>query len=203
MNYNKDNTIDTPNKDYNDKLGNDNLNNNYKASENQVWDYILKVNDLIKQGDYDNADLLVDRCIQLNTQWQYHLIDHNTLLNKKQQIAAARKNGGYPNNPQTSYFQNTVQTLNIYELVNTHRNGINRIPTFLERNGFQYGFTNDQNTVFYYCGHDGVNGLLSFDDKSMVYFIPISLKDKVLGINCQVSSIGLCVDINNSGGIIK
>ena len=164
---------------YFDKIS-ENLNNNHKASENQVWDYLFKVNDLIKQGDYDNADLLVDRCIQLNTQWQYHLIDHNTLLKKKQEIANARGNGSSPNNYSGTYYQDNVQPLSIYELVNLHRNGTNRIPDFLARYGFQYGFTNEQNTVFYYNGQDGVNGTLSFDDKTMTYFIPASVKNKVM-----------------------
>ena len=236
------------------------LTQGHQQASNQVWDNLLKVNTLIKQGDFDNADLLIDHSIQLNAQWQYHLIDHNTLLNKKQEIASARRNGssqnnysGYNSNSnynsnssnddsyvlfkkafnsyvtsayndyENGYYQSARQSLNdayriyeqqklsltqsesdrynklnellkakemsnskinktldLYELMTIHSNGTKGIPNFLARYGYQYGFTNEQNTVFYYCGEDGVDGTLAFDEKYMVYSFPVSEKSKVL-----------------------
>jgi hypothetical protein len=43
----------------------------HRQDENQIWSDLERVNNCIKQGDYDNANLLIDRCIQLNAQWQY------------------------------------------------------------------------------------------------------------------------------------
>lgn len=77
----------------------------HQQGQNQIWSDLESINNMIKQGDYDNANLLIDRCIQLNTQWQYRLVDHNILIRKKNEIAEAKRktssqsyNNGYSQN---------------------------------------------------------------------------------------------------------
>lgn len=79
----------------------------HRQDENQIWSDLERVNNCIKQGDYDNANLLIDRCIQLNAQWQYHLVDHSMLTKKKNEITEAKRmasNRSY--NSSSSFSQN-------------------------------------------------------------------------------------------------
>ncbi|MDD6002029.1 MAG: hypothetical protein PUC50_07555 [Bacteroidales bacterium] len=104
----------------------------HNQAQNQIWDNLERINNLIRQGDYENANLLIDRCIQLNAQWQYNLIDHNTLVQKKDEIAKAKSRSSYSqNNYQSSGYNNynnyNNSQSNYYEddITKSYRNSFN------------------------------------------------------------------------------
>lgn len=86
----------------------------YNQAVNQIWSNLERINNFMRQGDYENANLLIDRCIQLNTQYQYHLYDHNTLLQKKNEIANAKSRSNSQNYYQPSNNYNNNYTQNNY-----------------------------------------------------------------------------------------
>lgn len=86
----------------------------YNQAVNQIWSNLERINNFMRQGDYENANLLIDRCIQLNTQYQYHLYDHNTLLQKKNEIANAKSRSNSQNYYQPSNNYNNNYSQNNY-----------------------------------------------------------------------------------------
>lgn len=96
--------------------------NAHNQAESQIYDYLTNVNSYIKQGDYDNAELLIDRCIQLNARWQYHLIDHSILTNKKQEISNAKYG---TNNQSNNYNHYSNQTNNSSDAIAKFRLYVN------------------------------------------------------------------------------
>lgn len=93
--------------------------NAHIQAENQVYAWLEKVNEYYSKGEYANAELYLNRCIQLNARWNNNLIDNSVLLNYKKQIEEAKKkansqssNINYNQHPGNNYNQSSSNNYN-------------------------------------------------------------------------------------------
>lgn len=62
----------------------------YEEAENQFYYYLKELAFYIKRDDLDNALIMVNRCINLNRQWDYSFMEHRDLLECKNRLEEER-----------------------------------------------------------------------------------------------------------------